>query len=95
MQKKLFEPVAEKHDGKGRIVFICEDANGLFVMKPATGFKSKHFSDEEELNACFERQAGCGHAHAFYNANEQAAEGEEYPELVVGTASKKKAKSKK
>lgn len=83
MQKKLFEAIAEKHDGKGRIVFLCEDANGLFVFKPATGFKSKHFTDDAEgdeaMQNCFERQIGCSHTHAFYNENERPEEGEEYP----------------
>ncbi len=83
MSNKLFDTVHEAHDGKGRVVFICKDANGLYVYKPQNGFKSKHYADDAEgdeaLAACFERQKGCNHQHAFYEDSERPAKGEKYP----------------
>lgn len=79
---KLFNAVQEGHDSLNRIVFLCQDSNGVYVYKPANGFKSKHFwfpEEEEEANACFERQVSCGHVHAFYEEGEHQEEGEEYP----------------
>ena len=81
---KLFEPVQEGHDGKGRVVFICKDASGFYVYKPATGFKTKHWEGEtdDELVSCFDRQVSCTQNHAFLEDHEHMAEGEVY-ELVA------------
>lgn len=83
MAKTLFKSIQEGHDSIGRIVFVCKDANGLFVYKPGSGFRSKHYADtadgDQDLEACFERQVSCGHTHAFYEEHERPAEGEEYP----------------
>ncbi len=78
---KLFHPVQEGHDPINRQVFICQDAIGKYVYKPTNGFKSRHYSNEEEeaLNAAFERQCAYGHTHADYLPEEEKAEGEEYP----------------
>lgn len=96
---KLFTPVQEGHDSKNRIVFICQDANGFFVLKPQTGFRSKHWPEKEndELAACYERVCGCGHTHAFYEDWEKPAEGEEYPApgAVVNLTAKQIAASEK
>jgi hypothetical protein len=104
---KLFEAVQEGHDSKNRIVFICKDANGFYVLKPATGFKSKHYpaQDDAELLQCYERVCGCGHTHAFYEDSERPAEGEKYstektvkeltPEQVIANEAKAKAKAEK
>ncbi len=77
---KLFQPIAESHDPINRIVFLCKDANGLYVYKPANGFRSRHFEEKTPaLENCFNRQASCGHVHAFYEENEGPLNGEEYP----------------
>lgn len=83
---KLFKSIKEGTDGRGRVVFICKDANGLYVYKPQTGFKSKHYDaegDSEALDAAFTRQCGCNHQHAFYNDDERPAADEQYPAPVV------------
>jgi hypothetical protein len=78
--EKLFEPVQEKHDGKGRIVFVCKDNAGFYVLKPATGFRSKHWAtvSDEELQASFSRQICCTHNNAFVLDNERPAADEDY-----------------
>lgn len=78
---KLFDSIKEGSDPRNRVVFICKDANGLYVYKPTSGFKSRHYTLEEafELQDCFDRQCACGHAHAFYNDGERPAKGEKYP----------------
>ena len=81
MMSKLFNPVQESHDPLNRIVFLCKDANGFYVYKPANGFRSRHFENENDAEcvACFDRQISCGQVHAFYEENETAEAGEEYP----------------
>ena len=81
MMSKLFNPIQESHDPLNRIVFLCKDANGFYVYKPANGFRSRHFKNEanEDCQACFERQVCCGHVHAFYEDGETPAEGEDFP----------------
>lgn len=90
MAKKLFEHIKEAHDGIGRVIFVCKDQNGMYVYKPTSGFKSKHYSDEEseDLEACFERQKGCNHTHAFYEESERPTDTDVYPsfdEVATGT----------
>jgi hypothetical protein len=77
---KLFEPVKEAHDGKGRVVFICQDKNGFYVFKPATAFKTRHWKnvDSKQLQACFKRQIGCTQNHGFFEKGEVPAPGEDY-----------------
>lgn len=79
---KLFNAIQEGYDSNNRIVFLCQDANGVYVFKPATGFKSTHFKSEKEeaATACFNRQVSCGHTHAFYEEGESQQEGEKYPD---------------
>jgi hypothetical protein len=96
MNNKLFDTVQEAHDGKGRVVFICKDTNGLYVYKPQSGFKSRHYTEDTEdtegLAACFDRQKGCNHTHAFYEDSERPAVDEEYllPGVLQGVAKAKK-----
>lgn len=78
--KKIFEAVDEKHDGKGRIVFLCKDAYGFYVYKPGTGFKSRHWleQDDKHLVACFDRQVICTQNHGFLEKGEAPKKGEVY-----------------
>ena len=80
MSNKLFEPVETAHDGKARVLFICQDKNGFYVFKPATGFKTRHWEtkEDENLQACWERQKGCTQNNGFFEAGECPAEGEDY-----------------
>ena len=80
MSNKLFEPVKEAYDGKNRVVFICQDKNGFYVYKPNTVFKTKHWPslDNEELQACFDRQVGCTHNNGFFEKGEAPATEENY-----------------
>ncbi len=74
---KVFNPVAESHDPKNRIVFVCSSDQGFYVSKPRTGFKSRCWpkQDHPELLACFNRQRSCSHNAASYLPNElQTAE---------------------
>lgn len=80
MSKSLFKPVQENYDGRGRIVFVCQDKTGFYVYKPATGYRSTHFKKGKALDACFERQVCCNHNNAFYEANEMPAAEEQYAE---------------
>lgn len=85
--EKLFEPVHEGHDGKGRVVFICEDVSGFYVYKPQTGFITRHWPTEIEpaLVACFKRQVSCTQNHAFLEDGEHLVKGESY-DLVTKIA---------
>lgn len=76
----LFNSVNQGHDGKARVVHVCEDARGFYVLKPSTGFRTKHFDtiEDEGLKAAFERQIACTQNNAFYNEGERAAEQEDY-----------------
>ncbi len=88
--EKLFNAVKEGHDSNNRIVFLCKDANGVYVFKPSNGFKSKHYPGEEEEAAidCITRQVGCGDPHGCYDDHERPSDNEEYPE--PGQSSEKK-----
>ena len=81
----LFNKVAEAHDGKGRVVFICQDANGFFVYKPTTGLRTKHWPtvDDVAIIAAFNRQAACSHNNGFFEPGEAPANDEIYPLPVV------------
>ena len=76
----IFKAIEEKHDGRNRVVFVCEDPQGYYVFKPATGFKTKHWpkSTTKALRECFARQVSCGHQHSFYNPGEAPAADENY-----------------
>lgn len=77
----LFKSVKEGHDGKARIVFICQDANGFFVYKPQTGFRTKHWKTKNNkvLMSCFYRQVSCTQNNGFFDAGEAPAANEQYP----------------
>ncbi len=79
----MFSIKKETHDPRGRIVFICKDANGFFVYKPGTGYNSRHWQDrsEPELQAAFLHQESCGHNNPFYNNGHQPQPGEVYPDF--------------
>ncbi|MFZ4056970.1 MAG: hypothetical protein ACOYKE_02475 [Ferruginibacter sp.] len=81
---KLFVPVESGHDGKARVVHICADANGYYVYKPQTGFKSKHWKKKNavELANCFNQQLSCTQNNAFYDSSSKPSETEEYPEVI-------------
>ncbi len=70
---KLFNPVQEAHDAKNRQVFVCKDAKGFHVYKPATGFKSRSWATDadEALQACFNRQIADSQRFASYEAGEK------------------------
>jgi hypothetical protein len=87
MDNKLFDPVTEAHDAKNRQVFICKDAQGFHVYKPATGFKSKSWATDgdEALKACFERQIADSQRFASYEPGEKA---EGFPVQVKSTGHK-------
>lgn len=70
---KLFDPVNEAHDAKNRQVFLCKSAQGFYVYKPATGFKSRSWlkEDDEALQACWGRQIGDSQTFASYEAGEK------------------------
>ncbi len=80
MSNKLFEAVKEGHDGKARIVLLCQDPQGFYVFKPATGFKTKHWlaEDDAELISCFERQVSCTQNNGFLEPGEGPAANENY-----------------
>ncbi len=90
---KIFEPVQEGHDGKGRVVFICIDSSGYYVMKPQTGFRSTHFTsvDDVALQASFNRQVGCSQNAPFYQTDDAPKAGEKYPVLKAKAVEKKQA----
>jgi hypothetical protein len=89
MTNKLFEPVKEGYDGKGRVVFICQDKNGFYVYKPATCFKTKHWAKKTDkvLLACYNRQVSCTQNNGFFEKGEAPAAGEDYS-LEEATAAK-------
>ncbi len=80
MSDLLFNAVQEGHDGKGRIVFLCQDPQGFYCFKPATGFKTKHWKkqDAKILVACFERQISCTQNTGFFEKDEAPAADENY-----------------
>ncbi len=94
---KLFNAIKEGSDSANRIVFLCQDSNGLYVYKPSNGFKSTHYEDEEAAQPCFDRQVSCSHTHAFYEEDERQKDGEEYPtpDEDEAKAAAKKAAAKK
>ena len=83
---KLFQEIETAYDPKNRQVMICKDANGFYVYKPRTGFKSQYYKavDSEELQAEFNTQCGC---------SQNQGEAVETPVKVV--APKKTAAAKK
>jgi hypothetical protein len=76
----LFNPVKEGHDGKNRVVFICQDAKGFYVYKPATGFKTKHWpkQDTKAVVNCFKRQVSCTQNNGFFEPGEAPSAEEVY-----------------
>jgi hypothetical protein len=80
MSNSLFKAVEEKHDSKNRVVFVCEDPQGFYVFKPATGLKTKHWNtrSNKSLVACFNRQISCGQPHGFFIPGEAPAVDENY-----------------
>ena len=80
MSNILFKQVAEKYDSRNRVVFICQDLQGFYVFKPATGFKTKHWASEKTkaLQQCFARQISCGQQFGFFNPGEAPAKDEDY-----------------
>jgi hypothetical protein len=80
MSNILFTSVEQKYDSRNRPVFICQDPQGFYVFKPATGFKTKHWpaQDDEALQSCFARQVSCGHQFGFFNPGEAPEVDEDY-----------------
>lgn len=94
---KLFNPIKEAHDGGCRIVFVCKDAAGFYVLKPATGYRSKHFATARQCTPVMAAQVACTHSHAFYNDGDRPADGEKYEAEAtapVVVADEKKAVAK-
>lgn len=80
MSTMLFKSVREGHDGKGRVVHLCQDAAGFYVYKPATGFRTRHWKslDTKALIACFNRQVVCTQNTGFFEKGEAPTANEDY-----------------
>lgn len=71
---KAFEVVSTSYDPKNRPVHLCKDKLGKFyTYKPATGYSSRTFADQEDerLKNIFERQCSCSHNNAFYEEGDR------------------------
>jgi hypothetical protein len=99
--QKMFTISKEGHDCKGRTVFVCSDANGLFVYKPSTGYASRHFTKgDAAIEAAFDHQVACGHNGPWYLEGHAPLPNEVFPDFEavwakLGNTPPKKTRAKK
>lgn len=94
--QKMFTISKEGHDGKGRAVFVCSDANGLFVYKPSTGYAGRHFTEgDAAIDAAFDHQVSCGHNAPWYLDGHAPAPNEVFPDFEAVWAKLGNTKPKK
>lgn len=66
--EKLFDVVTTAYDPKAKPVHLCKSADGYYVYKPSSGFKSRAFAKEnnKKLLAIYERQRHDAQTFASY-----------------------------